>query len=331
MRSNLVSLSLGFVFVLAACGDDSGGSDERVDAGGNRDGAGGVDAVPNPCVDNGGADCFELPSAPISIPFVSDGGLEAPANLACAPPTPTQSETNVAISGTTTEITSGAAVPNVPVAFYYDLFGTPAAMGTSNASGALSVTLPQPVPSALNVKITRDGDFANYGFHVVLDVSDGTIAGVTFPSAGRDATELVANILGEDFDDTKGYAAATVLDCDGVMMSHLVGTLSSTSSTGTNAAPTFVPGAAVYYFGSGSIPLPVPRTDRTETNANGGFLITRIPPTPTSSQVYLQAWGFPNAEAMAMGQAGLVLVAELPVTIFADSLHGAFMDPTEGP
>jgi hypothetical protein len=287
--------------------------------------------MPNPCVDNGGADCFELPTSPITVAGVTDGGTEIPANLACAPPTPIQSEGNVMISGTTTEITNGMAVANVPVAFYYDLFGTPAEEGTSNASGTISLTLPAPVPSYMNVKLTRDGDFENYGFNVELDVSDGTIAGVTFPSAGRDATELVASILGETFDTTKGYAAGTVFDCDGAMMAHLVATLSSTSSTGTGAEPTFVPGASVYYFMSGTIPLPVPRSERTDTNTNGGFLITRIPPTAASQRYYLQAWGYRDAAAAAMGEAGLTLIAELPVAIFADSLHGAFLEPTEGP
>jgi hypothetical protein len=171
----------------------------------------------------------------------------------------------------------------------------------------------------------------NYGYNVELNVNNPTINGLMFPSAGRDSTELVAGILGESFDTTKGYLAGTVYDCDGTFIAHLVATVSSTSSTGTNAAPTFVPGASVYYFGTGAIPLPVPRAMREETNTNGGFLVTRIPPTASSQRYYLQVWGFLTADAVSMGMAGLSLVAELPVVIFPDSLHGTFLYPTEGP
>jgi hypothetical protein len=331
MRSNLVSLSL--VLLLGGCGDDSGGNGGD-GGGGGGDGAradAGIDAIPNPCVDNGGADCFELPEMPITVAGVSDGGTEIAANLNCQPPQTTTSEGSLTRSGTTIEATTGAAVPNVPVAIYYDLFGTSVVEATSNSSGAISVTLPGPVPSYVNGRLTRN-DFNTYAFNVPLDVSVPTQSGLTFPSAGRDAIELVAAIVGEDWDTTKGIFAATVADCDGAFLGHVVGTLSSTSSTGSNDAPTFVPGAAVYYFGSGTIPLPQPRTEATETSgSSGGFVITRIPPTSASQRYYLQVWGFPDADAVAMGMSGLELVSELPVVIFADSVHGGFLEPTEGP
>ena len=58
---------------------------------------------------------------------------------------------------------------------------------------------------------------------------------------------------------------------------------------------------------------------------DGLFMIIEVP--NTSPMGYVQMWGFPTAADMAMGQAGLKLIAELKVPVLADTVITGSYEP----
>ena len=92
-------------------------------------------------------------------------------------------------------------------------------------------------------------------------------------------------------------------------------------SRGTNARPTFVADAQVYYF-SATSGLPTSRNAAMMTNVtslNGLYLSIQIPPSTTATYD-AQVWGCRTQAAVAMGAAGLSLRSEVPVRVLPDAL-----------
>ena len=103
-------------------------------------------------------------------------------------------------------------------------------------------------------------------------------------------------------------------------------------SRGTNARPTFVADAQVYYF-SATSGLPTSRNAAMMTNVtslNGLYLSIQIPPSTTATYD-AQVWGCRTQAAVAMGAAGLSLRSEVPVRVLPDALGTVHQQPPRAP
>jgi hypothetical protein len=84
------------------------------------------------------------------------------------------------------------------------------------------------------------------------------------------------------------------------------------------------PGSSAYYFSS-SVGLPVHHNQQKAASEDGLFMIIEVPTTAATG--YVQMWGFPTAADLAMGTAGLKLIAELQVPIFGDTVITGSYEP----
>ncbi len=99
-----------------------------------------------------------------------------------------------------------------------------------------------------------------------------------------------------------------VTDCAGHPLSNVIGTVSSTQGTATS-----LPGADTYYFNA-SVGLPTKHASQMVTGTDGQFMVVNLPTTTT---VYLQAWGYRDANELAAEQP--TLIAELKIAVPQDS------------
>jgi hypothetical protein len=311
---SLFSLSL-----LAACGDDSGGGADAPVGGG--DGGGGDAAMVN-CAANGGADCFELPTGPMTK--VATTTL---ANFSCAPETIDTRTESMTVAGSIVDFQTGNDLPNATIkAFYTNMIqGTPDAMAMADATGAYTITLTTGAKSRMNWLMEVSGGLPTYALNVPLDVSMAAVTGYDRENVSMLTANALPAFIGHARTPGLGVVAGVVEDCDGEVVQHAIGTIASASSDGNAANIAFVPGAEVYYFISG---LPTRRNQRGDTNTDGVFVVIEI---PVASQNFLQVWGFTSEADVAMGTAGLKLVAELPTAVIGDAVLAVGMNPSEGP
>ena len=116
-----------------------------------------------------------------------------------------------------------------------------------------------------------------------------------------------------------GVVAGALRDCDGKEVSGFIATMSSTPATAST-----IMGSEAYYFSS-SVGLPVHHNQQQFADKDGLFMIIQIPSAnPTG---YVQMWGFPTDADLAMGKAGLKLIAELQVPVLADTVITGSYEP----
>lgn len=252
------------------------------------------------CEEDGGAACFEMPTAPMVAH--SSTGMAAP-NLTCAKPAATPRTAAVTINGLYRQYTSTTPIPGITIEGFTDLsFASPIFTATSATDGTFSFTIPAGAPDLLHVRATGPGIFTSLGLYQRYDGSGMA----TFYGATQALTDTITTIVRTEQDATKGAAAIIVSDCDGNPIEHAIVTISTTSSTAAH-----VPGIHVFYGAPGALPLPVVRSERMDTNTNGAVAVLNV---PTTGALHAQAWGFVSAADVSKGEGGLTLIAEWQIT-----------------
>lgn len=264
--------------------------------------------APEGCMTMGGGLCFLRPSGAVQT---NRGTLD----LACRE---TAVEVTARASTAPVEVTnfvSGAPLARASVALSSDDLFTSVTTATSAEDGSALVQVPIGTPSRLNWRVTADGFFDTYSLAARIDVRMALhiqrvfaipriFAPIVYGSVGLAAQASGTGIVGGVIDD-----------CNGQALENMVVTLSSTQSTIPGElnrwrAPTFVPGAKVFYFEGDAPPAPVPRSRRTHTSDNGLWVILDVPPTEGDTRWYLQAWGARVAgDVRLMGETRVRVIA----------------------
>lgn len=321
-----VAIAFAGLFV-AACGDDGGAA---VDAGG-------PDAGPK-CEDYGGAPCFELPPSE-AMAYDSATMTLVAADWACAKDVPMPAAGPVTVSGVIEDFQTSDPVDGATIDAFTGLdFSTPLATdGPTPQDGTYTMTMATGAMSLMNFRTSKAGAALDtYALNVEVDIVNGE-TNFTRGSVSLLTANALPAFIGVTRTDGLGVLAGVARDCQGREVANVIATVSSTTSVG-DVAPTFVPGALVFYFqGQDADPnLPTRRrVTMTEnfkkTQDDGLFVIIEIPPTTGGATYFLQTWGFKTAADVAMGMAGLSLLSELEAPVVGDSVISVDMRATEGP
>ena len=138
-------------------------------------------------------------------------------------------------------------------------------------------------------------------------------------SVSNATAALLPALIGQTRTPGTGVVAGALRDCDGKEVSGFIAAVSSTAGTHTP-----IVGAQAYYF-SDSVGLPQHHREAPYASKDGLFMIIQLPAsTPTG---YVQMWGFPTDADLAMGKAGLKLIAELSVPLIADTVITGSYEP----
>jgi hypothetical protein len=248
------------------------------------------------------------------------------ADLSCmnTPSTDMATATAVTLNTEVADFQTGNAVPNSMVtAFPEQNFMAPFDTKTSDASsGAISFTIPQGTK--------------RYGFRMISDTSMPTLllnqyvnpAKVTnmvttdpgkIQSVSKATAALLPALIGQTRSPGTGVVAGALRDCAGHEVSGFVAVVSSTSGSATP-----IDGAQAYYF-SDDVGLPVHHREGPYSSKDGLFLVIQLPASAPTG--YVQMWGFPTDADLAMGKAGMKLIAELQVPLIADTVITGSYEP----
>jgi hypothetical protein len=274
------------------------------------------------CNVNGGEACFELPTVAVMANAGAGMPMVAP-DFACNLAAVTTTTAALPIAGRVADFQTNAPVANATVDVFSGLnyLGAPLATGMSDATGMYTVTVPAGTMGPLSWRVRATDTLDTYLVNDTTDLTRAAVTGSNRNSVAETTAGLLAALLGQARRMGTGIIAGNALDCQRRDLVGAIATISSTSSVGTNARPTFVPDAQVYYF-SPTSGLPTSRNAATMTNVtstNGLYISIQIPPSTTATY-YAQIWGFRTTAAVAMGAAGLSLLSEVPVKVLPDVL-----------
>lgn len=271
---------------------------------------GGGEAAPDAsiavaCKAMGGEACFRLPTAPLVTP-------DGPANIGCGPIVPTASPTAVTFTGKVAQFGTSAPIPNAEVKLFTSPdYTTAIATTVSDSSANYSITLPQGTPDYMWGSVSGAGYLTSYIHSFRPDLSMGDVPDFNLSIFKPANLEGAAVLVDETWDEAYAVAAGFIRDCDRRLVEHAAIVVSS--APGTRAFTS----ATMYYGAPGAVPLAVPLDERSDTNGNAAYAAFRVPP---GQPLYLQAWGFPDAAAMAKGETGLKLIAEERMHVVANSV-----------
>ena len=144
-----------------------------------------------------------------------------------------------------------------------------------------------------------------------IDLSNA-ITGEQVSPATPEFVDMTYGLVRVTRDPSDVLIVSRAYDCNLRLIEHAVGVISSAS--GQRA---FVPGPSAYYGADGTFAVPVLPDVRGDTNTNGLIGFFNV---PVATGDYIQLWGFPDDASVAQGEAGLVLVAEYPLTPAAQLL-----------
>ncbi len=289
-----------------------------------------VDAGPPTCGREGGAACFELPTAAV----MANGGTAMPMiapDFNCDLPAVTTTTAALSISGTVGDFVTGDSVAGATVDVFSGLnyLGAPLATATSNAMGEYTVMVPTGTMGPLSWRVRSSGTLDTYLVNDTVNLAGGPITRSNRNSVDNGTASLLATLLGQSRRMGTGIIAGNATDCMGRDLIGAIATISSTSSRTSNARPTFVPSAQIYYF-SPTPQLPARRTAFSSTSSNGLYLALQLPPSADATY-YAQVWGFRTTAAVAMGAAGLSLLSEVAVKVPPDVLITVNHEPLRAP
>jgi hypothetical protein len=301
---------------LAACGGDDGG------------------ATPDASVDIG----FNLPTVTLKAnkEIAEDTWQEqGAADLSCLNTASADQATTVAVTLNVVvkDFQSGNAVPGTTIeAFPDQKYQEPFAQSTgtsviADSSANASLTIPQGT-KRFGYRMTSTQSLPTFLLNQTLDPSAAIQpTGTCDPSPCRSKIQSVSNataatlpaLIGQTRTIGTGVVAGALRDCQEREISGFIATMSSTPAMANTVA-----GADTYYFDA-AVGLPVHHNRQAYSSGDGLFMIIEVPSTnPTG---YVQMWGFPTDADMAMGQAGLKLIAELQVPILADTVITGSYEP----
>jgi hypothetical protein len=299
--STRVWLFLGALSV-AACGgggDDDGGDGEELE---------------NPG--------FATPDA-VTTAHTKDGAVwteVGPANWDClsTPSDDAPSSVEIAISGIVRDFQNeDDVIADAMVAVYdgNDITGSAIAEAVSEADGTYTLTLPTGT-ERVAYKTTAEDYLPTYLLNQYYDPDTEDQSEELEPISVSLANTLTA-FINKERTLGLGVLAGAIRDCDGHEVSGAIATVSA-----TRAEADHVNGAETYYFSGGSRSLPVRLSQRAYTNEDGLFMVIELP--PSSSDVYLQVWGFtPDQDP---GSDELTLIAELGMPVIGDTVISASME-----
>ncbi len=307
MKTTGLVLALSAATAFTACGGGGGGT---------------ADAMPPECNEAGGSACFVRPLMATTV-------AAGPANWACAPDTLTMSAAGFNVAGEVRDYQNDDLLAGATVEAFLSAtdFTTPIATATTDAAGAYTIALTGQIPSRMNWRTKHPDSLDTYEINDPINVAGGDLTGIGRYSVLQDTSDALQAFIGVTPTPGLGVLAGAIRDCDRSEVQHAIATISSTSSAG-DVPPTFVGGAQVYYFSSGTTSLPVQRTIREDTNVNGVFVIIEIPPTTGTQTYFLQIWGYKDAAAVTADT--LSLLSEFETKVVGDSVIIVDMDPTEG-
>jgi hypothetical protein len=226
---------------------------------------------------------------------------------------------------------SGNAVPGATVTVFKDqMTDTPFDTQTSDTSAYATFTVPTGV-KRFGFKMTTPADAPSPVMPTFL-LNQYIDPATALQPAGSDTdptkrmkvqsvsvttAQTLPALIGETRTSGTGVIAGALRDCQHHEMSNFVATVSSTPMTATAIA-----GAEAYYF-SDAVDLPVRHTSQEASSKDGLFMVIQLPTAPTA---YVQMWGYKtDADATAGGD--MTLVAQLPVTVLADTVITGSYEP----
>lgn len=299
--STRVWLFLGALSV-AACGgggDDDGGDGEELE---------------NPG--------FATPDA-VTAAHTKEGAVwteVGPANWDClnTPSDDAPSSVEITISGLVRDFQNeDDVIADAMVSVYdgNDITGTAIANAQSEADGTYTLTLPAGT-ERVAYKTTADDYLPTYLLNQYYDPDTEDQSEELEPISVSLANTLTA-FINKERTLGLGVLAGAIRDCDGHEVSGAIATVSS-----TRAEPDHVDGAETYYFSGGSRSLPVRLSQRAYTNEDGLFMVIELP--TSSTDVYLQVWGFTPDQDPSSDE--LTLIAELGMPVIGDTVISASME-----
>lgn len=277
--------------------------------------------APATCTGEGGAACFELPTAVLRADV--DGGV---ADFNCMAPAEVRAAAAFMVSGRVRDFQSGEPVANAAVALFGDdnFEGTPLATAMTDVMGNYSFMAPMNTPNVVNWRVRANDTLDTYAVRETLDVAGMAVTGENRESVAMSTGRALPALIGMQRRAMTGIIAGEARDCRGRSLENAIVTLASASSPNSMTAPSFVPGAQVYYFNAG---LPTQRRILSATNSDGLFVLLQVPPPQGTARYYVQVWGFRDMAALGMGRAGLSLIAETPVRVLPDVVVIAALPP----
>lgn len=245
------------------------------------------------------------------------------ADLSClnTPSDDVASEVEVKLTTKVTDFQTGNAVPNATVEVFENQdYMNVEDTATSDATTAeVTLTIPAGV-KRFGYRMTSSSSMPTFLLNQTLpsptepEQTVGSIQSVSNATA-----QTLPALIGQTRTPGTGVVAGALRDCQGREISGFIATVSSTSGS-----VNIVSGADTYYFDS-AVGLPVHHNRQKYASADGLFMIIEIP--GTTGKGYVQMWGFPTEADLAMGMAGLKLVAELEVPIVPDTVITGSYEP----
>jgi hypothetical protein len=302
-------MRLTFIFAtltslsLTACGGDDG------------------DTTPDAAIDIG----FNTPTVTLMAnrEVAEDTWEEiGPADLSClgTPGDDVASTVAVALTTKVADFQSGNAVPGAVVQVFKDQnYMMVEDMATADTSAMVTVDLPIGT-KRFGYKMTASTAMPTFLLNQTLSSPDNpaqTVGSIRSVSNATAAT--LPALIGQTRTPGTGVIAGALRDCQDREVSGFIATMSSAPGM-----PTTIPGADAYYFSS-EVGLPQHHGQQKFASNDGLFMIIEIP--SSSPTGYVQMWGFPTAADMAMGRAGLKLIAELQVPVLSDTVITGSYEP----
>jgi hypothetical protein len=302
-------MKTGFCLLLAlsavaACGGDDDG------------GGGGADAGN---LENPG---FATPDT-VTTAYAREGEIwteVGPANWACLNTASDDTPSTVAItlSGVVRDFQNDDdVIADAMISVYSgnDITGTAIATATSGADGSYSLTL-DPGVERVAFKTEADQYLDTYLLNQYYLPDTEEQEEILEPISVSLANTLTA-FINKERTPGLGVLAGAIRDCDNHEVEGAIATVSS-----SRGAADHVDGAETYYFSAGSRSLPVRLSQQGYTNDDGLFMVIELP--PSSSDVYLQVWGFLPDQDPATDE--LTLIAELGMPVIGDTVISASME-----
>lgn len=287
-----------------------------VACGGDDDGGGGADGG---TLENPG---FATPDT-VTTAFVKEGEIWSevgPANWDClnTPSEDVPSTVDINLTGVVRDFQNEddvIAEATITVYDSDDIGGAELATATSASDGSYSLTLEAGIERvAFKTEAAEYLDTYLLNQYYAPDMEDQVEE--LEPISVSLANTLTA-FINKERTLGLGVLAGAIRDCDGHEVAGAIATVSSSRTTANH-----VDGAETYYFSAGSRSLPVRLSQQAYTNDDGLFMVIELP--PSSSDNFLQVWGFLPDQDPASDE--LTLIAELGVPVIADTVVSASME-----
>lgn len=289
---------------LAACGGDDDGSSGGADAG----------ELANPG--------FATPDT-VTTAYTQEGEIwteVGPANWAClnTASDDTPSTVDIELTGVVRDFQNeDDVIADAAIAAYHgtDITGAAIAEATSGSDGSYTLTLDAGV-ERVAFKTSAADYLDTYLLNQYYAPDTASQMEDLEPISVSLANTLTA-FINKERTPGLGVLAGAIRDCDGHEVAGAVATVSSTSGTANH-----VEGAQTYYFSAGASSLPTRISQQPYTNDDGLFMVIELP--PSSSDVFLQVWGFLPEQDPASDE--MTLIAELGMPVLGDTVISASME-----